>query len=297
MAPRIWDGVVGQFCPTHLSRRKTYLGTNEKCVELGENTEHLIRIASRPQAVTQSCNDLVFHASDAFIVRVLRSNPDLATLCTLIRNQHIAYGGTSWNWLTLRHVEDVYPLHNLVGFLDFRLHVHATHLGAYATKTLSGTRHHRKLLMLFPPIPKVTDTILKLRVRRDDLDGDKLLLTLASDFTRDVGEFLHMVVPRAEDSHCLREQAFERLVGSVEQSMRCQYAQELVVKVARDSFDEGEGTSDGVGGELQFTVNVTKDEDDCFLDLVQVGGGEQLVQREILHELIVLVHCGRVRSG
>ena len=57
------------------------LRANEQRVEFAEHAEHLVRVTSGTQAVTQSCNNLVLYASDAFIVRVLCSNPDFATLC------------------------------------------------------------------------------------------------------------------------------------------------------------------------------------------------------------------------
>ncbi len=57
----------------------------------------------------------------------------------------------------------------------------------------------------------------------------------------------------------------------------------MVIEVARDSFDEGEGSSDRVGGESEFAVDVPKNEDKGFLHFVKVSGGEEFVEGEIFH--------------
>jgi len=68
-------------------------------------------------------------------------------------------------------------------------------------------------------------------------------------------------------------------------------AGELFIKISRDSLDEREGTADRIWSNPKFSIDVTKDECQRFLDLVKVRGGQQLVQREILHQLVVFVHC------
>ena len=58
----------------------SYLWADKQRVELREHAEHLVRVASRPQSVAESCDDLVLHACDALIVGVFSSDPDLAAL-------------------------------------------------------------------------------------------------------------------------------------------------------------------------------------------------------------------------
>ena len=43
--------------------------------------------------------------------------------------------------------------------------------------------------------------------------------------------------------------------------------------------------------ELKLLVEMSKDKDDALLDLDEVSRGEELVEWEVLHELVVLVHC------
>lgn len=51
----------------------------------------------------------------------------------------------------------------------------------------------------------------------------------------------------------------------------------LVIEITGDSFNEGKGSSDWVGGETYFAVDVAEDEGKRFLDFVEVSGGEELV--------------------
>lgn len=63
----------------------------------------------------------------------------------------------------------------------------------------------------------------------------------------------------------------------------------MVVEVAGDGFNKREGAADRVGGELEFAIDVTEDKDEGFLNFVEIGSGKEFVEREVFHELVVLV--------
>lgn len=84
-------------------------------------------------------------------------------------------------------------------------------------------------------------------MRRVDLDRQELLAPLARDFARDVGELLDAIVPGVEDGRAGRHGALEGRVLHVHESLRAEDFEELLVEVARDGFDKGEGAADRVG--------------------------------------------------
>jgi hypothetical protein len=129
-------------------------------------------------------------------------------------------------------------------------------------------------------------------MRRLNLDRDELLTSLTSDLSRDVGELFEGVVPGCEDGGGGSHGALEGRVGHVGEALGGEDAEELRVEVSRDGFDEGEGASDRVRGELELLVEVGEDEENRVLDFREVGGGEELVEREVLHEDVVVVNCG-----
>ena len=59
----------------------TDLRSDEESIELREDSEHFVCIARRSKPVSQSRNDLVLNSSNAFVVCILSSDPDFATLC------------------------------------------------------------------------------------------------------------------------------------------------------------------------------------------------------------------------
>lgn len=76
--------------------------------------------------------------------------------------------------------------------------------------------------------------------------------------------------------------------------MWCEDTKELVIEVPRDGFHEWESTTDRVGGEFEFAVDMAENEVQTFLDLVEICGGEKFIQREIFHQLVIFVH--QIRS-
>ena len=61
-------------------------------------------------------------------------------------------------------------------------------------------------------------------MRRLDFDRNKPFLATARQLARDVGEFLHQFVPRAEDLLGLGEETVERFVGCVGESVGGEHA-------------------------------------------------------------------------
>jgi hypothetical protein len=48
--------------------------------------------------------------------------------------------------------------------------------------------------------------------------------------------------------------------------------------------------------ELELLVEVAKDHVDALLQLLEVGRGEKLVQRKVLHQDVVVVDCQETRG-
>ena len=90
---------------------------------------------------------------------------------------------------TNRNIKDVNPLNDLISLLDLFLHnLHSSS----RTKPLRWPNHNSKLLLLFPQIPT---PLLQLRMRRNNLDRNELLLSLPRHLPRYICELLNEVVP------------------------------------------------------------------------------------------------------
>ena len=110
-----------------------------------------------------------------------------------------------------------------------------------------------------------------------NLDRDEPLLPLPSNLSGNIGKLLDVLVPGPEDTHSLTKEALKGLIWSVQQPVGCKYTNELIIEVSGDSFNEGKSSSDGVRGELQFTVDVPENENEGFLNLIKVGGRKKLI--------------------
>jgi hypothetical protein len=96
------------------------------------------------------------------------------------------------------------PLHNPVKYL-------------HTVSPLRRPLLHRRLLILFPPVPQIPRFLLQLRMLRLRLDQDELLRALPRSLLRDVRELLGKIF-------CLGEGPVEGLVGRVWQPLQCEDA-------------------------------------------------------------------------
>ena len=129
-------------------------------------------------------------------------------------------------------------------------------------------------------------------MRRYHLDRDEPLVSLPHHFSSYIRELFDLVVPCSEGVGGLCKDTLKCIVGGIRKAVGGKDAQDLVVEVPRDSFDEWKTPPDGVGRQSELAIDVAKDEAEGFLNLVQVRRGEKLVQGEIFHQLVVVVNCG-----
>ena len=64
----------------------TYLWSDKQAVEFREDAEHLLRIPSGREPVSESRNDLIFDSCNSVVVRCLGSIPNLRSLRTDVQD-------------------------------------------------------------------------------------------------------------------------------------------------------------------------------------------------------------------
>ena len=127
-------------------------------------------------------------------------------------------------------------------------------------------------------------------MRRHNLDRDEPLVSLPHHFSSYVGKFFDLVIPCSEGVGGLCKDTFKCIVWGIRKTIGGKDAQDLVVEVSRDSFDKWKTPPDRVGRQSELAIDVAEDEAERFLNLIQVRGGEKLVQGEIFHQLVIVVN-------
>ena len=91
---------------------------------------------------------------------------------------------------------------------------------------------------------------------------------------------------------CLHSYLLKLLKGDVHEAPRTQHLQQLLQQVPRDGLHQAQSTLDRV---LRLTClpQMSEDELQCRPDAVQFSGRKQVIEGEVLHQWVVINHCGQ----
>lgn len=224
---------------------------------------------------------------------------------------------------TAADVKNVDVFDTLVAEPDFFLHVDVEwRIIAQPAEAPRRAGHDAQLLVRSSETAQIRDALLQLGVSRVDPNRDELFGAFTRHWTlvvmqirvltlsRDIGKVFHVFVPRDENFARHRHGLFELGVVGIHQPLATEDAKDLVVEVLRNSFNEWQRSTNGVrtdvsghdvsedrnSRDLKLLVEVSKDKNDCILNLFEIGGRQQFVQGKILHQNVVLVHWMSVRG-
>ncbi len=79
----------------------------------------------------------------------------------------------------------------------------------------------------------------------DDLESTKI-----RTFSSHIRELLNILVPRREDVPDRCHRTLEHLVVHEHKTLTIQHLEELIIKVPRNGFDQGQSASEGVGANI-----------------------------------------------
>ena len=83
---------------------------------------------------------------------------------------------------------------------------------------------------------------------------------------------------------------FKLLVGHVHELPGAQHLEQLGAEVAGDGLHQAQGPLDGILG-VPDLLEVGEDGHQSLADLVQLGGRQEVVEGEVLHQGVVVVDC------
>lgn len=143
--------------------------------------------------------------------------------------------------------------------------------------------------MLFPPVAQISRALHKFGMCRVHFDWNEFLRPSPRYLTSDVRELLDLLIPEPEYLLCLAKQSIKSVVWRIGKAVGSEDTEKLIIEIFGDGFDEGEGSSNWIGRQFEFAVDVIEDGQQGFLDLVKIRRREEIVQREVFHELIVFM--------
>jgi hypothetical protein len=245
MAPATKAGVTNVDSERE-QRLTSDLGANKERVELGEDAEHLVGVASAAESISKARDDLVFNARNSFVVSRLGRNPDLGSLCTRSvsasprenknRDEPVETSRTS-TFLTLSYACRTCNEKKRLAAAASRerrekssLGVHVYVIAHAAPLALSPiadplrlvsqrSNHDLQLMVLLAEVPKVGDPLLQFRMRRVDLDRQELLAPLPRHVSRNGRKLFEAFVPRMKHGRARRHGSFERRIFDVGEAL------------------------------------------------------------------------------
>ena len=137
---------------------------------------------------------------------------------------------------------------------------------------------------------KLIDAVMQvLVVRGPTAQGLRGFIACAAHLiSKGSAESLLLLVPGGKDLLAAAGDALKLCVADHHQALAAKHAQQLVAQIARQRLDQLGGAGDRVSGGAHF-LQVGKDVDDGNANGFRVGGGEEARQREVAHELVVVV--------
>ncbi|KAI6748663.1 hypothetical protein HG530_015436 [Fusarium avenaceum] len=189
----------------------TNLRAHEKGIELGKDSEHLVRGLGGSQSLSKSADDRVFYTGRTLVVEVLGSYPSFLAL--------------------VRNIQKVNILKSLPSLLDLLNSIDVANLFNNDTVRFSSLSNARnsclrtensddcalKLLMVVAEGADIFDSRLKLRVLLDYLDRYKLFVAASSHLAGHISKFLHILLPGLENMITCLHDVLELLVIQIDQ--------------------------------------------------------------------------------